>query len=247
MRSSRLCDAAAPDRFLLQGVTGSGKTEVYLQAMAKSSMRGAAPSCSFPKSRSRLRRSRTSTRTSASGSPSSTAVSRWGRGTTSGGASIEGEVSIVIGARSAVFAPVRNLAMIILDEEHETSYKQEESPRYHARDVAWARARHEGAVLILGSATPAVEVRAAAEAGEYTLLELPFRVHARPLPSVEVVDMRGELLAGNRSMFSRSLAEKLEATLGPGRAGPPLHEPPGPRVVSCSAASAGSSPDATLV
>lgn len=200
-------------RFLLEGVTGSGKTEVYLQAMARAVAEGKGAILLVPEialtpqtiayfhayfgDKVAVLHSRLSL---------GERYDEWTR-------IYRGDVPIVIGARSAVFAPVRNLALIILDEEHETSYKQEESPRYHARDVAWARAQREGALLVLGSATPAVEVRAAADAGDYVHLRLPFRVHARPLPRVEVVDMRDELLAGNRSIFSRLLYQKLGETL----------------------------------
>jgi primosomal protein N' (replication factor Y) (superfamily II helicase) len=99
---------------------------------------------------------------------------------------------IAVGARSAVFAPVRDLGAIVVDEEHESSYKQGEAPRYHAREVAIMRARMAGAVCLLGSATPALESWANARSGKYTLLELPARVEGRPLPAVEVVDLRKE-------------------------------------------------------
>lgn len=203
-------------RFLLQGVTGSGKTEVYLQAMARLVEEGKGaillvPEIALTPQTIAYFHSYFGDRVAVLHSRLSLGerYDEWRR-------IHDGEVAIVIGARSAVFAPVRNLAMIILDEEHETSYKQEESPRYHARDVAWARAQQEGALLVLGSATPAIEVRAAADAGDYVRLELPFRVHARPLPRVEVVDMRDELLAGNRSIFSRLLFEKLDEALKKG-------------------------------
>ena len=124
-----------------------------------------------------------------------------------------GDARIVVGARSAVFAPVRNLGAIIVDEEHETSYKQEESPKYHARDVACERARISKAVCILGSATPSVESYYKALNGDYTLLELPYRVENKELPTVEVVDMREELAAGNRSIFSRPLFEAISDRL----------------------------------
>lgn len=206
-------DRGEAQRFLLQGVTGSGKTEVYLQAMARVVEKGKGaillvPEIALTPQTIEYFHSYFGDQVAVMHSRLSLGerYDEWRR-------IYQGDVSIVIGARSAVFAPVRNLAMIILDEEHETSYKQEESPRYHAREVAWARAQCEGAVLLLGSATPAIEVRAAAEAGEYALLHLPYRVHARPLPRVEIVDMRQELLAGNRSIFSHTLAEKLEGAL----------------------------------
>jgi primosomal protein N' (replication factor Y) len=125
-----------------------------------------------------------------------------------------GEARVVVGARSALFAPLARPGVIILDEEHEPAYKQEESPRYLAREVARWRARQEGAVLVLGSATPAVETYYYATQGRYRLLTLPERIARRPLPEVTVVDMRAELAAGNRSIFSRNLAQALEETVG---------------------------------
>lgn len=207
---------ARPRRILLQGVTGSGKTEVYLRAMAETVASGRGvillvPEIALTPQTIAYFRSFFGDQVAVlhSGLSLGERYDQWWR-------IYRGDVSIVIGARSAVFAPVRSLGLIILDEEHESSYKQEESPRYHARDVAWARAEQEGAVLILGSATPAVEVRSAADEGRCLLLTLPRRVHDRPLPGVETVDMREELLSGNRSMFSRALASRLEAALDRG-------------------------------
>lgn len=128
-------------------------------------------------------------------------------------------MKVAIGARSAVFAPFRELGLIIMDEEHETSYKQEETPKYHARDVAIRRAHQHGAVVILGSATPSLESYYAARSqsnDEFAplLLEMPTRALGNTLPEVHIMDMREELRAGNRSMFSRALhngiAERLE-------------------------------------
>ena len=124
-----------------------------------------------------------------------------------------GEAPIVIGPRSAIFAPVPNLGLIIMDEEHDESYKQEESPRYQTREVAEFRAREGKAVLILGSATPAVESYYRGQKGSYRLLELNNRVDGREMPEMELVDMRLELEAGNRSIFSRSLQMRLKEVL----------------------------------
>ena len=101
---------------------------------------------------------------------------------------------MVVGTRSAVFAPVSDLALIVVDEEHDTSYKQEETPRYHARDVAIMRAKMKtaGAAVVLGSATPSLESYHNARTGKYSLVELPDRVERRPLPEVEILDMREE-------------------------------------------------------
>ncbi len=119
----------------------------------------------------------------------------------------------MVGARSAVFAPVPRLGLVIVDEEHETSYKQDESPRYNGRDVAVERARRAGALCILGSATPSMESYVRARRGEYRLARLTKRVDDRPLPPIEIVDMRREMLAGNRTIFSRRLQEELARCL----------------------------------
>ncbi len=123
-----------------------------------------------------------------------------------------GRVNLVVGARSAVFAPVRDLKCIIIDEEQESTYKSETHPKYHAAEIARMRMQDLGGLVILGSATPKVETYYRTAAGESTLLELPERIGDARLPSVEIVDMREELAAGNRSVFSRSLRrEMLEA------------------------------------
>ncbi|GJM77895.1 hypothetical protein HMSSN139_03910 [Paenibacillus sp. HMSSN-139] len=132
----------------------------------------------------------------------------------------EGRVEVAIGARSAIFAPFGRLGLIVMDEEHETSYKQEETPKYHARDVAVKRARQHGAAVILGSATPSLESYHAARSGggDYgefapVLLEMKQRPSGSQLPGVQIVDMREELKEGNRSMFSRALHQGIAARL----------------------------------
>src|SRR5581483_6062391 len=121
-----------------------------------------------------------------------------------------GAAPVVVGTRSGVFAPVRNLGLIVVDEEHDGSYKQEETPRYNGRDVAVVRAQAAGACAVLGSATPSLESRYNAERGKYTLLELPERIERRPLPSVELIDMRQEFLETRKqAVFSRKLVEAL--------------------------------------
>ncbi len=128
-----------------------------------------------------------------------------------------GEARIVVGTRSAVFAPLANLGLIIVDEEHDSSYKQEETPRYHGRDVAVMRAKLNDAVVVLGSATPSLESWANAEKGRYVRLELRERVMQRPLPEVELVDMRTEFReTGQEHIFSRRLIELTQATLDRG-------------------------------
>ncbi len=128
-----------------------------------------------------------------------------------------GLADIVIGARSAVFAPLERLGLIIIDEEHEASYQSESQPRYLANEVAAKRVRSVGGALVLGSATPSLLTYSRALSGKYTLLELPDRVAGRPLPTVEVVNMRDELLMGNNSIFSDKLTERLSECLSLGQ------------------------------
>jgi primosomal protein N' (replication factor Y) len=128
-----------------------------------------------------------------------------------------GEARIVVGTRSAVFAPMVDLGLIIVDEEHDSSYKQEETPRYHGRDVAVMRAKFNEAVVVLGSATPSLESWANAEKGRYARVEMRQRVMDRPLPVVELVDMRNEFReTGQEQIFSRKLIEETQATLDRG-------------------------------
>src|SRR5215831_10626908 len=125
-----------------------------------------------------------------------------------------GEARVVVGTRSAVFAPVADLALMIVDEEHDSSYKQEETPRYHARDVAVMRAKMAGGVVVLGSATPSLESYHNAQKNKYALVELPDRVERRPLPEVEIIDMRQEFQAtGGEQVISRKLAEEIRERL----------------------------------
>lgn len=125
----------------------------------------------------------------------------------------QGEALVVVGARSSVFAPLKEIGLIVIDEEHEGSYKQEEHPRYHTRDVAIARAKYHHCPVVLGSATPSLESRARASKGVYKYLTLPERATKMSLPQVEVVDMRDEMEAGNFTIFSRKLAQGLKKTL----------------------------------
>ena len=128
-----------------------------------------------------------------------------------------GEARIVVGTRSAIFAPMRNAGLIIVDEEHDSSYKQEETPRYNGRDVAVMRAKFLGIPVVLGSATPSLESWSNAEKGRYTLIEMRQRVANRPLPAVELVDMRTEFQqTGQEQIFSRRLLEETQATLDRG-------------------------------
>jgi primosomal protein N' (replication factor Y) len=128
-----------------------------------------------------------------------------------------GQARVVVGTRSGVFAPVQNLGLVIVDEEHDGSYKQQETPRYHGRDVALLRAKNANAIAVLGSATPSVETRFNGESGKYRLLELPERIARRPMPEVQIVDMRTEFLETKKqATFSRKLLEEMRQRLEQG-------------------------------
>lgn len=196
--------------FLLYGVTGSGKTEIYLQTIQDVIEKGReaivlVPEIALtPQMVNRFKgRFGNLVAVLHSGLSAGEKYDEWRK-------IQRKEVRVVVGARSAIFAPFENLGIIIIDEEHETSYKQEEMPRYHARDVAIERAQKNNCPVVLGSATPALESFARAQKGVYTLLSLPNRMNKRALPAVEIIDMREELREGNRSMFSRKLFELLK-------------------------------------
>lgn len=205
---------AEPGRgFLLHGVTGSGKTEVYLQAIADCEVAGQqalvlVPEISLTPQMVARFKGRFGDRVAVLHSRLATGerYDEWRR-------IRGGQARIVVGARSAAFAPLSHPGLIILDEEHEISYKQEEAPRYQAREVAFRRGRSSGATVLLGSATPALETYYRAEAGELGLLRLSRRIDSRPLPRVTLVDLREELTSGNRSIFSRRLSDALTARL----------------------------------
>jgi primosomal protein N' (replication factor Y) len=236
--------------FLLHGVTGSGKTEIYLRAVAEVLRHGQGAIVLVPE----IALAAQTVRRVVARFPGKVAVwhsdlslgerfDTWQRVRA-------GELPVVVGARSALFAPVPNLGVIVVDEEHEPAYKQARSPYYHARDVALQLGRLTGAMVILGSATPDVSTFRRAERGELTLLTLPRRVLAHrqhlaiqamavkthtpspvaqpagqgsdelytlPLPPVEVVDLREELKAGNRTIFSRALQRAMRETLDAGQ------------------------------
>ena len=198
---------------LLHGVTGSGKTEVYLRAIAACLAAGKqaivlVPEISLtPQTVARFRgRFGAQVAVLHSALGAGERFDEWVR-------IRQGEVQIVVGARSAVFAPFARLGLIVIDEEHESSYKQDEAPRYHARLVAAERCRREGAVLLLGSATPGLETYWRAQRGEIGLAVLDRRIDDRPLPQVELVDLREELRQGNRSIFSQRLQALLATVL----------------------------------
>ena len=178
------------ETFLLHGITGSGKTEVYLRAMGYARERGRSSIILIPEisltpqlldHMHRLFPGKVGVLHSAL-----TGAERWAQWWRI----LRGEVDVVVGARSAVFAPLANLGLIIVDEEHDSSYKQEEGLRYNGRDVAVVRGKQLGCPVILGSATPALESYENCRQGRYKLVELTQRVEQRPLPAVETIDMR---------------------------------------------------------
>ncbi|MBF2067610.1 MAG: primosomal protein N' [Calothrix sp. C42_A2020_038] len=195
---------------LLHGVTGSGKTEVYLQAIAPLLEEGKSalvlvPEIGLtPQLTDRFRaRFGSKVHVYHSGLSSGERYDTWRQ-------MLNKEPQVVIGTRSAIFAPLSNLGLIILDEEHDSSFKQDSPiPTYHARTIAQWRAELENCVLVLGSATPALETLIASQFGNTLYLSLPERVNSRPLPPVEIVDMRSELQQGNKSMFSYALQQAL--------------------------------------
>ncbi|MBN8207423.1 primosomal protein N' [Bacillus sp. NTK071] len=199
--------------FLIHGVTGSGKTEIYLQSIHRVLEQGKeaivlVPEISLTPQMVTRFKSRFGSEVAVlhSGLSRGEKYDEWRK-------IHRKEVKVVVGARSAVFAPFTNLGIIIIDEEHESSYKQEENPRYHARDVAIKRGEHYQCPVVLGSATPSLESYARASKGVYTLIELLQRVNKQAMPEVSIVDMREELRSGNRSMFSNELFDKLKDRL----------------------------------
>ena len=207
--------------FLLHGVTGSGKTELYLRAIARALRHGRQALILVPE----IALTAQLVRRFAARFGDAVAIlhsqlslgeryDTWRR-------LRRGDAKVVVGSRSTVFAPLPELGLIVVDEEHDGSYKHAEGVRYHARDVAVRLGELTASVVILGSATPALESYQATRDGHYHLLELPERVTARgrggshsiPLPSVRIVDMRTELRSGNRSLFSRALQRALDQTL----------------------------------
>jgi primosomal protein N' (replication factor Y) (superfamily II helicase) len=214
--------------FLLHGVTGSGKTELYLRSIGRALRLGKqalvlVPEIALTTQLVRRFAARFGPELAVlhSGLSLGERYDEWRR-------LRRGDARIAIGSRSAVFAPLPHLGLVIVDEEHEPSYKHEQAPRYHARDVALQLAKLCGATLMLGSATPSVESYAAAQRGDYQLIAMSERVglaltanglprsQPLPLPQVQLVDMRKELRGGNRSIFSTALMEALDEALGRG-------------------------------
>ena len=210
----RLAAAGAFRTVLLQGVTGSGKTEVYLRlarAVVESGRRVLVlvPEIALTPAAVGRFRARFGSRVAIqhSGLSSGERHDQWHR-------IRRGDVDVVVGTRSAVFAPVERLGLIVVDEEHDSSYKQDEAPRYSGRDVAVMRGRTERALVVLGSATPSLESAANADAGRYDLVTLTKRVLNRPLAQVRIVDMRQEYAtAGADVTFSSALLQAIGARL----------------------------------
>ncbi|HLS20711.1 MAG TPA: primosomal protein N', partial [Bacillota bacterium] len=195
--------------FLLHGVTGSGKTEIYLQAIAQVLNRKEeaivlVPEISLTPQMVKRFKERFGEQVAVLHSALSAGekYDEWRK-------IQRQEVKVVVGARSAIFAPFTNLGIIIIDEEHEYTYKQEEQPRYHARDVAIWRGKYHNCPVVLGSATPALESYARAQKDVYKLLTLKKRTNKQPMPRVEIVDMREEIHRGNRTMFSKQLTDAI--------------------------------------
>ena len=238
--------------FLLDGITGSGKTEVYFQAIAACLETGRSalllvPEIALASQQETLLRARFGPQTREAPNPTPTtpeapttpganpdpttpaiAVFHSGLGAAERRAAFwrirRGEARIVLGARSAVLAPIDNLGLVILDEEHDAAYKQDEAPRYHARQAAWLRASAAGATMILGSATPSLEAAHAADNKNLTRLRLPARIAGRELPEVQIVDMRpllrehyGDPARRGPLILSPDLEAALKNTVAAGR------------------------------
>ena len=206
-------DSGHPKTYLLKGVTGSGKTEVYMELIAHVLAAGRQAIVLIPEIALTYQTvmrfyNRFGDRVSIMNSRLSQGerYDQYERAKA-------GEIDIMIGPRSALFTPFERLGLIIIDEEHENSYKSETSPRYHAREVAIERARINHAAVVLGSATPSIDSYYMAQTGRYQLLEMTQRVKNQALPTCEVVDLRQELRDGNRSILSKRLQELMEDRL----------------------------------
>ena len=203
--------------FLLYGVTGSGKTEVFIRAVRRAAQLGKTaivlvPEIALTPQMVMWFRSRFGEDAAVLHSRLSPGerYDEWRR-------IRRGDVRVVIGARSAIFAPLENVGLIIIDEEHEQSYIADNTPRYDARELARLRCGREGAALLLASATPSMRTFALAGRGDLALLEMPRRVKNRPMPDVHVIDMRRELAQGNRSVFSGAMLDGLKRCMESGK------------------------------
>ena len=208
-----LMDSGKPEAALLHGVTGSGKTQVYLRLVQEALDRGKTAMVLVPEiilTPQMMRKFSSYFGSKVCMLHSSLRMTerydQWKR-------IRRGEVQVVLGTRSAVFSPLKNLGLLILDEEQEGSYQSENPPRYHTRDVAKFLCAREKAVLLLGSATPTVESAWAAEEGTYHLFQLRRRYNAHALPQVRIADLRQEIRAGNPGLISAPLRQELEENL----------------------------------
>ena len=198
---------------MLYGVTGSGKTEVYMNAIDRMLKQGKTaimlvPEISLTPQMLRNFRARFSSGVAMlhSGLSQGERYDEWRR-------LLSGEAKIVVGARSAIFAPLKNVGLIVIDEEHDASYVSESNPRYNTCDIARFRAEYNGAKLVLGSATPSIESFLLARRGEYALVSLPERISRHGMPRIEIENMSQELICGNNSIFSRRLEAELRKTV----------------------------------
>ncbi len=200
---------SAPGKYLIHGITGSGKTAVYVELIEQTLKRGEQAIVLIPEiSLTYQTLRRFYTRFGAKVSVMNSTLSQ-GEKYDQMRRAQNGDIQVIIGPRSALFTPFAQIGLIVIDEEHENSYKSELNPRYHAREVAAEIARLHGADLVLGSATPSMEAYYAAQHGEYRLFELKERLTGGSLPATQIVDLRAELKEGNRSIFSRLLQEKI--------------------------------------
>jgi primosomal protein N' (replication factor Y) len=215
----KVCAAmeAGSGRFLLRGVTGSGKTEVYMRCISRCMEQGRSaimlvPEISLTPQTVERFRSRFGENVAVLHSRLSPGerYDEWRRIRL-------GQVRVVVGARSAVFAPFESIGLIVIDEEHESSYKSDQAPRYEAAEIALQRCAQQGATLLQGSATPSLEHYHQAKEGFYELLTLEKRINGQPLPQVELADMRLELEKGNRGMFSQKLLGAMRQCIGKGQ------------------------------
>lgn len=205
------------DNYLLHGVTGSGKTEVYLNIIERMLSENKTaimlvPEISLTPQMIRIFTARFGETVAVlhSGLSAGEKFDEWNR-------LYSGEAKIAIGARSAIFAPLENLGIIIIDEEHDSSYVSDSNPRYNTFDVARLRAKHNNCSLVLGSATPSIETYYLAKTGDLKLLEMPERINKKPMPEIEIVDMCYEFRSGNKTPFSNQLMLKLSETIEEGK------------------------------
>ncbi|MDF7672421.1 primosomal protein N' [Lactobacillus sp. ESL0701] len=204
---------AKPQTFLLEGITGSGKTEVYLHAISQTLIGGKnalmlVPEISLTPQMVTQVKERFGEQVAVlhSGLSEGELYDEWRR-------IRRGEVRVVVGARSAVFAPLTNIGLIVIDEEHESSYKQEDNPRYHARDVAIWRSKYNSCPLVLGSATPSLDSRARAQKGVYQLLKLTKRANQKNLPEVKLIDLKQADFAGGQLDLTVELIDAIKSRL----------------------------------